>query len=259
MKNRCKILLGDRSLCFGKVYIENLGLDKNLFEIILSENDGIAILKKIEEERPQIVIVDYVMPYMNAISLMEACSKNRPYFIVMHDIDHELVKHTILKAGASRFLLKPFSVEVLRHTILSLAGTNCQNSMPVQDSNIELDIIEQLNILGVPTQLKGYSYIKSALKRGIEKPYAFELITKVLYKELAEEFHTTISGVERAIRFAVEKTWVRGNIDVICQLFAYNPNYNPNAANHQVPSNSEFLSKMVEIIKLQKRNNYKYR
>ena len=253
MKNRCKILMGDCSFSFGKIYAENLNLDSQQFEVLLCQNDGNAILKTIEEVHPQIVVMDYDMPSMDAVSLMKCCGEDRPYFIVMHDVDYEIVKNSILKGGASRFLLKPFSVTTLRHTILSLAGSQYKIMPPVKQPDCECEIIKHLDHIGVPTQLKGYYYIKSALNKGIENNHAFELITKILYADLAKEFDTSPNGVERAIRFAIGKTWARGNASAIQNYFSYNPCYNPERPNYQVPSNLEFLSKMAEMIRFEQK------
>ena len=61
-----------------------------------------------------------------------------------------------------------------------------------------------LNQIGVPPHIKGYHYLASAIELAVNEPPAMEKVTKQLYPTIAEEFETTPSRVERAIRHAIE-------------------------------------------------------
>ena len=70
-------------------------------------------------------------------------------------------------------------------------------------------------------------------------------ITKQLYPEIAEKFHTTPSRVERAIRHAIEVAWGRGQQDAVESIFGYTV-----SAAKGKPTNSEFIALISDKIRL---------
>ena len=68
-------------------------------------------------------------------------------------------------------------------------------------------------------------------------------ITKQLYPDIAKRFNTTTSCVERAIRYAIEEGWCRGNINTQNKLFGYT--VKQEKAN---PTNSEFIVTVADYI-----------
>ncbi|MNP14809.1 Stage 0 sporulation protein A [compost metagenome] len=63
----------------------------------------------------------------------------------------------------------------------------------------------------VPNHIKGYKYLLSAITLGIENPEILGAITKGVYQSVATKHDTTPSKVERAIRHAIEKTFINNN------------------------------------------------
>ncbi|WP_277998178.1 sporulation initiation factor Spo0A C-terminal domain-containing protein, partial [Bacillus thuringiensis] len=72
--------------------------------------------------------------------------------------------------------------------------------------------------IGVPAHIKGYLYLREAISMVYHDIELLGAITKVLYPDIAKEFNTTASRVERPIRHAIEVAWSRGNIDAISSL-----------------------------------------
>ena len=62
-----------------------------------------------------------------------------------------------------------------------------------------------LRTLGIPAHLNGYLYLKSAIIKTIEDPMYLILITKRLYVDIAKEYNSTPSKIERGMRNAIEK------------------------------------------------------
>lgn len=99
-----------------------------------------------------------------------------------------------------------------------------------------------LRNLGIPNHIKGYSYIKEAiviLCNGENLK-----ITKELYPILASLFKTNTYCIERSIRHAIEKGWVRANVEVINEIFGYSLDINKDK-----PTNSEFIITITNRIK----------
>jgi len=72
---------------------------------------------------------------------------------------------------------------------------------------------------GIPPHIKGYQYLRTAVKLAINQPDIVNSITKKLYPTVAEYYSTTPSKVERAIRHAIEVAWSRGKIENINAIF----------------------------------------
>ncbi len=94
-----------------------------------------------------------------------------------------------------------------------------------------------LHELGMPAHLKGYNFVIEA----ILTYNSCMKVTKTLYPDIAKKYHTTASRVERAIRHAIEIAFLRGNIDMIAQVFSYTVNVNKSK-----PTNTEFIAMLAD-------------
>ena len=95
--------------------------------------------------------------------------------------------------------------------------------------------------VGIPAHIKGYQFLREAIKISIEKPEMINSITKKLYPSIAEKFTTSSSKVERAIRHAIEVAWNRGRIENINNIFGIKV-YGQN----DKPTNGEFIALVAD-------------
>ena len=72
---------------------------------------------------------------------------------------------------------------------------------------------------GIPPHIKGYQFLREAVKQALSDPSMINNITKMLYPAVAERFNTSPSKVERAIRHAIEVAWSRGKIENINNIY----------------------------------------
>lgn len=98
-----------------------------------------------------------------------------------------------------------------------------------------------LKEMGVPMNIKGYRYLSNAIVT-LSKEKEMK-ISIGLYPKVAREFATTSSRVERAIRHAVERTFERGNYDVINEVFGSKV-----SATKGKLTNSEFMYACIEYL-----------
>ena len=99
--------------------------------------------------------------------------------------------------------------------------------------------------LGVPAHLKGYHYLREAILLSENDMEIVSSVTKLLYPEIAKKFRTTDQKVERAIRNAIEVSWMRGNTDMIEELFGYSANHGKSR-----PTNSEYIARLADKVHL---------
>ena len=87
---------------------------------------------------------------------------------------------------------------------------------------------------------------KENIKMSVEDPGIINSVTKKLYPAVAENFETTSSRVERAIRHAIEVAWDRGDVDILNSYFGYTIHNSRGK-----PTNSEFIAMISDRLRLQ--------
>lgn len=102
----------------------------------------------------------------------------------------------------------------------------------------ELEVISALRELEVPVHLKGYGFIKTAIKYLRENPKAIYGITKDLYPAIAKIHDTKASRVERGIRHAL--TFAYMDLVVLKKVLGTSREL----------TNGEFLATFAEVIKV---------
>ena len=115
--------------------------------------------------------------------------------------------------------------------------TNIKTIFPSAD--LETRLTEILCHIGVPTHIKGYQYLRTAILMAVEDIYIFDFVTNVLYPAVARNHATTASIVARAIRHAIKVTWDGGDADSLNRFFIYNKN------RYKIPTTSVFISSIA--------------
>lgn len=128
----------------------------------------------------------------------------------------------------------------------ALGISNVATSAPATPANglsLKQRVTNMLHEIGIPTHIKGYSYVRQAIIVAVNNPDIINAITKELYPQVAEAFNTTPSRVERAVRHAIEIAWCNGDMDILHKYFGYT--ISPNKGK---PTNSQFISLLADSI-----------
>ena len=104
--------------------------------------------------------------------------------------------------------------------------------------------------IGVPSHLKGYQYMKTAVDMIREDVEKLEGITKRLYPDVARRHKSSAETVEHAIRHAVEVAWKRGDEKLQKRIFGYS------SMEAKRPTNQEFITRMVEYMERLNMNEF---
>lgn len=124
-------------------------------------------------------------------------------------------------------------------------GEFCLDIAKVADIELETYITRIMLDIGVPAHLKGYHYLRDAIMLSGRDMEVVSSVTKLLYPVIARHFKTTDQKVERAIRNAIEVSWVRGNVDTFQELFGYSVE-----SGKSRPTNSEYIARIADKIRL---------
>lgn len=148
-------------------------------------------------------------------------------------------------------MLKPFELSELERKILECTNEikSSSKTLDLYHNNLQIAVTNILHELGVPSHIKGYSYIREGILEIFFDSNMIGGITKELYPKIAKEFNTTVSRVERAIRHAIEVSWNRGNWDLMQDIFGYSVDIDK-----AKPTNSEFIVTVADKLRLEYAN-----
>ncbi|MBM7564389.1 sporulation transcription factor Spo0A [Paenibacillus sacheonensis] len=266
---RIEVLLADDNREFTTLLSEYIS-EQNDMEVTGVAYNGEEVLRLLEETRPDILILDIIMPHLDGLGVLERLREmnlpSMPKIIMLTAFGQENITQKAVQLGASYYILKPFDMEILANRIRQLVGNptvisssstymstgssmgmNKSNVVPIaKGKNLDANITSIIHEIGVPAHIKGYQYLREAITMVYNNIEILGAITKTLYPAIAEKFKTTPSRVERAIRHAIEVAWTRGNIDSISHLFGYTINISKSK-----PTNSEFIAMVADKLRIE--------
>ncbi len=213
-----------------------------VLSVATSGKDGVAAVL---EHLPDVVLLDMILPETDGFEVMAEAKKagSKAKFIVLSAIAGDEYAARAVKNGASHYMLKPISFLSLKNRIDEIVGVAATtvSFRPTQNKLLDERITNIFIAVGIPAHIKGYQFLREAIKMAVANPEIINSITKRLYPEVAERFGTSASKVERAIRHAIEVAWNKGKIENINQIFGVKV-YSGN----EKPTNGEFIALVAD-------------
>ena len=217
--------------------------DYYLLPYIETEAEAIESAKM---NRVDIVIASASRPGYDGIDMIQLVRDN-----TLKDVKSILVAschcqgivNSVTKYKIDYLLFQPLRFDCLLRRLDDLYDEEYEESK--KWIKLERMAADALKDLGVPANLRGYSYLRTAIVVSIDDSANLEKITKMLYPNVANYYNTTTSRVERSIRHAIETAYNRGNVDVFDDYFGYTID-----ANKAKPTNSEFIAMVANRLKL---------
>ena len=247
METKIKLYIADNS-DFNDMLIKSIQ-NNNKIEVVGNTNNGEIALKEITALCPDVLLMDIVLPSLDGFMLIEklkiALANKCPKIIVCSTLAHEGFVSKALSMGACYYINKPCSADVVINRIEDVNNL-VATTLETKDDKIKNRAIDERisNIfitVGIPAHIKGYQFLREAIKMAIDTPEIINSITKKLYPAIAEKFETSASKVERAIRHAIEVAWNRGKIENINSIFGLKV-YTSN----EKPTNGEFIALVAD-------------
>lgn len=223
---------------------------------------GAEALEALGKVRVDVMVLDLIMPQMDGFALMEEVRRqqlaNPPQIIVVSALGRDDFIMRAVQLGARFYMVKPFDMASLAARIRESCG---QGVVPLgtalNASARSLSIDEKLASLfltiGIPAHIKGYQFLRTAVKMVVDNPDMINRITKELYPSIGKCYNTSASKVERAIRHAIEVAWSRGRIDTLNKAFGCRV-----ATKEDKPTNGEFIAMLADKLSLEQRKNGNY-
>lgn len=248
MNNKKTVLIADDNSRMARDLAEYINMQPDMSVPAVAE-DGEEAWGLIKEIKPDVVVLDMVMPKMDGMSVLKRLQNISPAPIVIVYSVSALQKtiETASKLGADYYLLKPQSNENVAEVIRELTKPGMTAAASAKkEADLEALVTEFIHELGVPAHIKGYQYIRTAIMMVVENMDMLNYITKQLYPDIAHAYNTTASRVERAIRHSIEVAWTRGKPETMNEIFGYTIHTGKGK-----PTNSEFIAMVADRIRLQ--------
>ena len=227
-------------------------------EVVGAAADGVEALQLVQEQEPDVLVCDMIMPQMDGYGVLERLPgmhlSHQPGVIAVTALGRDDFIARAVDLGVHYYMVKPFDFAMLAQRVYEAAGEDrkaCALSMRIQKEALEeMESLEEriANLfltVGIPAHIKGYQYLREAVKMVIDNPDLMGRITKELYPGIARRFGTTSSKVERAIRHAIEVAWNRGRIEALDEAFGRNV-----CSLDDKPTNGEFIALVSDRLRI---------
>lgn len=253
--SKIKLIIADDNKEFCRLIREFVKNESDI-EIIGIANDGIEALKKVDKLKPDVLLLDLIMPNLDGLGVIErlASGSKKPKIIVLSAVGQDKITQKAINLGADYYVVKPFDLRILIDRIREITIEENQSTknanLPLapqnKKKNLEKEITSIIHEIGIPAHIKGYFYLREAIYMVIKDVELLSAVTKVLYPTIAKKFNTTSSRVERAIRHAIEVAWNRGCVETLNDLFGYTV-----PREKGKPTNSEFIAMIADKLRME--------
>ena len=268
MNEKITVLVADDNSDFTMTLSSYLEKEEQI-QIVGIAKDGNEAYEKAIELKPDILLLDIIMPHLDGLGVLEKLGETNleksPLVIILSAVGQDKITQKAISLGAQYYIVKPFDINVLIKRMKEL-----KNYQPTQfkggfitreikaqyidiapdkkknQENLEALVTNIIHEVGVPAHIKGYQYLREAIMMVIGDIDVINQITKQLYPDIARKYKTTPSRVERAIRHAIEVSWLRGDIDLMEDIFGHSVDID-----RAKPTNSEFIVTIADKLRLE--------
>ena len=256
MMETVRVIVADDNQQLREMIVQYLAQQEGI-EIAGAAANGIEALNLVKEKESDVLVCDMIMPQMDGFSVLERLRSMEkvPAVIALTALGRDDFIARAINLGACYYMVKPFDFALLAQRVFEAAGAqaladtvNIRMPMETADAgpgSLEERIANLFLTVGIPAHIKGYQYLREAVKMVMENPDLMGRITKELYPGIAHRFGTTSSKVERAIRHAIEVAWNRGRIEALDEAFGRNV-----CSLTDKPTNGEFIALVSDRLRI---------
>jgi len=174
-------------------------------EVVGAAANGVEALQLVSEKEPDVLVCDMIMPQMDGYTVLERLQgmklARHPGVIVLTALGRDDFIARAINLGVHYYMVKPFDFMMLAQRVFEAAGDertadalNMRIQREMQGTGLESleeRIANLFLTVGIPAHIKGYQYLREAVKMVIDNPDLMGRITKELYPGIAHRFGTT--------------------------------------------------------------------
>lgn len=209
--------------------------------------DGKEALNLLRSFKPDILILDLMLPELDGISLLQSVIQDdvSPVVLATSRFINDYVLEAAGKLGVGYLIRKPCDIRAIAARIADLS--RCSRSVTTCQPDSRYHVSNLLLSLGVPPKRAGYRYLREAIPIMARNP---DLpVTKELYPAIGALCQIDGNNVERSIRSAIHAAWEHRD-DRIWQLY-----FPPDSTGYiPRPTNAAFILRLADSLSLQEEN-----
>ena len=237
VRQMLKLLIADGTEAFRLALADNL---KEQYHVRVCQ-EGKETLETICSFHPDLLVLDLMLPGLDGITILQRASEagEAPVVLATTGLITDFIAEGASRMKISYLMVKPCDVQATTSRLLELTERMEEPSLTRPDFRPEISNV--LLMLGISTNLCGYSYLRDAILAEIRQPG--QQLTKALYPDVGKPYGASGAQVERSIRDAVGKAWMRRNDALWAQYFPADA-----AGEIPKPSNAVFICTLAEHI-----------
>ena len=117
MEGKLSVVVADDNDRIVSLLLDLLSTDEDI-DIVGTAKNGQEAYDIIRKEKPDVVLLDIIMPKLDGLSVMDKINKDhtldkQPTFVVMSAVGQEAITEDAFSLGANYFIMKPFDHESL--------------------------------------------------------------------------------------------------------------------------------------------------
>ena len=229
--------------------------ERNMTVVGQAEN-GLEALTLLKQKKPDLLLLDMIMPGLDGFGVLQHIQllprEQRPIVIAITALSRDDFIRRAIALGVSYYMVKPIDMNTLLDRIRDVIRMSEQPPapmpiLPLPGASMDDKLSNIFLSVGIPAHIKGYQFLREAVKLVVNDHNLIGAITKELYPSIAHTFATTPSKVERAIRHAIEVAWNRGRVESLNKTFGCTV-----ALPGEKPTNGEFIALLADKLSMDK-------
>jgi len=178
------------------------------FRMVASANNGREGKLIIQHHRPDLVIMDIMMPDDDGLEVIryiqEECRSYNPHLYVITLMKTSSVRGILKDLKVDFISFKPIIYEQVAKNLERISKAQDKPKAPIQKKSFKVNpahaIVDLIEDLEIPSHLIGSEYIKTALFFMLDDP----LLKRNVYKRVADVFNCTSNNIAVNINNAIK-------------------------------------------------------
>lgn len=188
MEKKLKVLIADNSNQFATQCQKEL--ETQGYEVSTMENDGAKVFDAIAKQKFDVILMDVFMTNEDAVDVLEYYQTHtveKPIIAVLSTISSEELEKQTMSLGADYFFIKPISPAQVAKRITRLTAWKNEHKAEIQkgramfEQDMDVVISDIMRQIGVPAHIKGYHYLRTAIKYCLDDSEMLSSVTKIFF------------------------------------------------------------------------------